>query len=129
MPNLRLTAPPPAGDNRLMSSETAATNSLADSEHSGTEAVLRHAASRLRSTQKLPVALTSGRPGSRSRSAEPTGSLTTRHFSCSSPTRSHEVSPRRLRLALKRRRVPCFGTPKHAFEYESMAPIIQPRYL
>jgi hypothetical protein len=25
----------------------------------------------------------------------------------------------------KRKRVPCFGTPKHAFEYESMAPIIQ----
>jgi hypothetical protein len=25
----------------------------------------------------------------------------------------------------KRRRVPWFGTPKHAFEYESMAPIIQ----
>ena len=24
-----------------------------------------------------------------------------------------------------RKRVPCFGTPKHAFEYESMAPIIQ----
>ena len=25
----------------------------------------------------------------------------------------------------KSKRVPCFGTPKHAFEYESMAPIIQ----
>src|SRR6516225_8737868 len=56
--------------------------------------------SRLRSTRKLPAALTSGRLGSLSRSAGPTVSLTTRHFSCSSPTTSHEVRPRRLRRAL-----------------------------
>ena len=35
--------PAPAGDNDRMSSETPATDPLADSEHSDTEAVLRHA--------------------------------------------------------------------------------------
>jgi hypothetical protein len=43
IPNLRLTAPPPARKNVRVSTETAAINRLADSEHSDTEAVLRHA--------------------------------------------------------------------------------------
>src|SRR6266853_1610090 len=42
-PGFSLTAPHPAGDNDCMSTETAATDPLADSEHSDTEAVLRHA--------------------------------------------------------------------------------------
>ena len=41
--NLSLTAPPPARENGRMSTETATTDPLADSEHSDTEAVLRHA--------------------------------------------------------------------------------------
>jgi hypothetical protein len=42
-----LTAPPRARDNDYMSSETAATDPLAASEHSDTEAVLRHAFERV----------------------------------------------------------------------------------
>src|SRR5260370_25245603 len=42
-PNFGLTAPSPAGDNDLMSTETAASDPVADSEHADTEAVLRHA--------------------------------------------------------------------------------------
>jgi len=38
-----LTALFPAGDNGRMSTENAATDPLADSEHADTEAVLRHA--------------------------------------------------------------------------------------
>ncbi len=38
-----MTAPPPAEDNDRMSTETAATDAVADSEHSDTKAVLRHA--------------------------------------------------------------------------------------
>ena len=38
-----MTALSPAGDNDLMSSETPATEPLADSEHADTEALLRHA--------------------------------------------------------------------------------------
>ena len=42
-PESQLDHPAPAGDNDRMSSETPATDPLADSEHSDTEAVLRHA--------------------------------------------------------------------------------------
>ena len=42
-PNFGLTAPSPAGDNDAMSTETAAKDPLADSEHADTQAVLRHA--------------------------------------------------------------------------------------
>ena len=38
-----MTALPPGGDNDRMSTDAAATHPLADSEHSDTEAVLRHA--------------------------------------------------------------------------------------
>ena len=38
-----LTSPHPAGDNDCMSNKTAATDPLADSEHSDTRAVLKHA--------------------------------------------------------------------------------------
>src|SRR5205085_10410111 len=54
------------------------------------------------SIRKLPAALTSGRPGSLSSSAELTASSTTRHFRRSSPTTSHEVRPRRLCWVLPR---------------------------
>ena len=42
-PESQLDHPAPAGDNDRMSSEPPATDPLADSEHSDTEAVLRHA--------------------------------------------------------------------------------------
>src|SRR5580704_2468813 len=42
-PNLQLDHPALAGDNDRMNSETPTTDPLADSEHSDTEAVLRHA--------------------------------------------------------------------------------------
>jgi hypothetical protein len=41
--NLSLTAALPARENDRMSTKTAATDALADSEHSDTQAVLRHA--------------------------------------------------------------------------------------
>src|SRR4051812_36646071 len=42
-PESQLDGHPTAGDNERMSTETAVTDPLADSEHSDTEAVLRHA--------------------------------------------------------------------------------------
>jgi hypothetical protein len=42
-PGFSLTVPHVAGDNNCMSTETAATDPLAESEHTDTRAVLRHA--------------------------------------------------------------------------------------
>jgi hypothetical protein len=47
IPILSLTAPLPAGENGGMSTETAATDPLPDSEHSDTQPVLRHAFERV----------------------------------------------------------------------------------
>jgi hypothetical protein len=43
IPKSQVDRPAPDGDNDLMKIETAATDSLAESEHADTEAVLRHA--------------------------------------------------------------------------------------